>query len=77
MDRSYKGSRTAGPKRRAKHLSYDESVDEAPALIESEPVDVEGAVPAGENDAVEQVEQPDDAPVAFNEGAPGRDEPHE
>jgi hypothetical protein len=35
----------AGPKKRDKHYSYDEGVDEAPELIESESVEIEAEVP--------------------------------
>jgi hypothetical protein len=45
--------RDAGPKSRAKHLSYDESVDEAAKAIDAEPVEVEAEVPAEENEPVE------------------------
>ena len=68
----------AGPKRRPRHYSYDESVDEAPRLIEDEPVEVERAVPAEENESVQKIEKEDEpAPPAFDEGDASRDEPHE
>jgi hypothetical protein len=40
------------PKRRQKHYSYDESVDEAGKLIADEPVEIEREVPAEENEPV-------------------------
>jgi hypothetical protein len=43
-----------GPKKRDRHYSYDESLDEAPKLIEQEAVEVEEAVPADENESVER-----------------------
>ena len=43
-----------GPKTRDRHYSYDESLDEAPKLIEQEAVEVEEAVPAEENESVER-----------------------
>lgn len=43
-----------GPKKRNQHYSYDESLDEAPKLIEDEAVEVEEAVPAEENEAIER-----------------------
>jgi hypothetical protein len=53
------GSRWAlgGPKRRERHHSYDESVDEPAKLIEDEPVEIEEEIPAEENESVEQVEE--------------------
>lgn len=58
----------AGPKKRDKHYSYDESVDESAKLIDSEFVEVEAEVPAEENEPVESVE-PEDHPAtpAFEE----------
>jgi hypothetical protein len=53
----------AVPKRRQRHHSYDESVDEAAKLIADEPVEVEAEVPADENEPVERVER-DDAAVS-------------
>lgn len=41
------------PKARAKHLSYDESVDESGKALEAEPVEVEAERPAEENEPVE------------------------
>lgn len=56
------------PKARAKHLSYDESVDEAAKLIESEPVEIEAEVPAEENEPVEgTAEDAEPSPPAFEE----------
>jgi hypothetical protein len=62
-------SRTeGGPKARAKHLSYDESVDEAGKAIESEPVEIEAEVPADENEPVEgTAEDAEPAPPRFEE----------
>jgi hypothetical protein len=44
----------ADPKKRNRRYSYDESLDEAPKLIDDEAVEVEKAVPADENEAVER-----------------------
>ena len=44
------------PKRRQKHYSYDESLDEAGKLIADEPVEIEREVPAEENEPVEGTE---------------------
>jgi len=58
----------AVPKKRQRHHSYDESVDEPARLIENEPVEVEAEVPAEENEPVERNEQEDKpAPSAFEE----------
>jgi hypothetical protein len=48
-----------GPKRRDRHYSYDESVDEPAKLIEDEPVDIEEEVPAEGNRPVERSEEND------------------
>jgi len=45
------------PKRRQKHYSYNESVDESAQLIEDEPMDIEKAVPGEENEPVEKIEK--------------------
>ena len=44
------------PKRRQKHYSYDESLDEPGKLIADEPVEIEREVPAEENESVEGTE---------------------
>lgn len=49
------------PKRRKRHYSYDENVNEAAKLISDEPVDVEHEVPAEENPS-EQGVGPQDKP---------------
>jgi hypothetical protein len=65
--RSSPGSKR-GPKRRDRHYSYDESVDEPAKLIEDEPVEIEEEVPAEENEPVESIKNSDkpDTP-AFND----------
>lgn len=45
------------PRRRQKHYSYNESVNEPANLIEDEPVDIEEAVPAEENEPIESIER--------------------
>ncbi len=47
------------PKRRQRHHSYDESVDESPKLLAGEPVAVESETPAEENQPIERDEQDD------------------
>lgn len=60
--------RTRIPKRRQRHYSYDESVDESAKLIADEPVAVESEAPADESEPVERVEGNDEAgPPAFEE----------
>lgn len=53
------------PKRRQKHYSYNEGVDEPAKLIEDEPVEIEQEVPAEENEPLERVDEnsKSDAPV--------------
>jgi hypothetical protein len=61
-------SRAIVPRRRQRHYSYDESLDEPAKLIADEPVDVEGEAPAEENEPVEKIENNDPAgPPAFEE----------
>ncbi len=56
------------PKRRQRHHSYDESVDEPAAVIEKEPVEVEAEIPAEENESVETSKPEDEtASPAFEE----------
>jgi hypothetical protein len=45
------------PKRRQKHYSYDESVDEPAKLLEEEAVDVEEAAPLEDNESVEGADE--------------------
>ena len=45
------------PRRRQKHYSYDESVDEPAKLIDDEPVEVEHEVPAEENEPIETIDK--------------------
>ena len=56
------------PKKRQRHHSYDETVDEPTAVIEKESVEVEAEVPAEENESVEasNAEDETDSP-AFEE----------
>jgi len=44
------------PRRRQRHYSYDESLDEAATLIADEPVEIEHEAPAEEADPVERTE---------------------
>jgi len=54
------GYEARGPKGRNKHRSYNETVDEAPELIDEEPVDVEQESPADGNESIEGEESEDD-----------------
>jgi hypothetical protein len=57
-----------GPKQRDKHYSYDESLDEAPKLIESETVEIEAEIPCDTSEPVEGVTQEEEkSPPAFEE----------
>ena len=49
-------SRREPPRERTKRSSYSEQADEAPKLLESEPVEVERELPAEENSPVERIE---------------------
>ena len=56
------------PKRRDRHYSYDENVDESAKLIEDEPVEIQGEVPAEETRPIESIETDDEAePPIFEE----------
>jgi hypothetical protein len=56
------------PKRRQRHHSYDESVDEPAPVIEKESVEIEAEIPAEENESVETSKQEDEtASPAFEE----------
>ena len=46
-----------GPKRRERHYSYDESVDEPAKLIEDEPVEIEQEGPVEENEPLQRIEE--------------------
>lgn len=53
-----------GPKRRQRHYLYDESTDEAAALIADEPVEIEEEQPAEPNEPIERIdESAPEAPV--------------
>lgn len=56
-----------GPKRRQRHYSYDESVDEPAKLLEDEPVEIEEERPAEENQPVEEAEEDEKNLPAFEE----------
>jgi hypothetical protein len=55
------------PKKRQKHHSYDESVDEPAKLIEDEAVDIEEAVPLEENEPVEGADEKNNVGPTFEE----------
>lgn len=52
----------AGSRKKNKHLSGDESVDEDTNLIEAEPVEVKAEIPAEENEPIEGTMQDDKLP---------------
>jgi hypothetical protein len=53
------------PKRRERHYSYDESLDEPAGLIADEPAEIEEETPAEESESVERLEvnRPPETPV--------------
>ena len=56
------------PRRRLRHYSYNESVDEPAKLIADEPVEVEQEAPAEENQPIEKIETNNSVePPAFEE----------
>ena len=56
------------PKRRDKHYSYDENVNESAKLIEDEPVEIQGEVPVEEKRPIEDIETDDKTePPIFEE----------
>lgn len=56
------------PKRRQRHYSYNESLDEPAKLIADEPTEVENEAPAEENEPVEGAESNNAVgPPAFEE----------
>ena len=47
-------------------------------MLEDEPVNIEAAIPAEENEPVEAIEEAEDSTLpVFDEGAPSPEEPHE
>jgi hypothetical protein len=55
------------PKKRPRHHSYDESVDEPAKLLEQEAVEIETETPSEDTIAVERVEPDEREPPAFEE----------
>jgi hypothetical protein len=56
-----------GPKKRPRHHSYDESVDEPADLLEQEAVEIEKEVPAEDTGTIERIEPADGDGAAFEE----------
>jgi hypothetical protein len=54
-------SKSTVPKGRQKHHSYDDSVDEPAKLVENESVEIEGEVPAEENEPLERMDKNNDS----------------
>jgi hypothetical protein len=57
----------AGPKKRPRHYSYDESVDEPGKLLEQEAVETEAEIPSEDSEAIERPEPTDSDGPAFEE----------
>ena len=55
------------PKKRARHHSYDESVDEPAKLLEQEAVEIERETPSEDTAAIEKVELDDPEAPAFED----------
>jgi hypothetical protein len=55
------------PKKRPRHHSYDESVDEPATLLEQEAVEIERETPSEDTGAIERVEPDEREPPAFEE----------
>ncbi|HEY7665324.1 MAG TPA: hypothetical protein VH934_19575 [Xanthobacteraceae bacterium] len=55
------------PKKRQRHHSYDESVDEPAKLLEQEAVEIEEEIPLDDSEAVERAEPEDRELPAFEE----------
>lgn len=55
------------PKKRARHHSYDESVDEPAKLLEQEAVEIEKETPCEDTRGIERIEPEDREPVSFEE----------
>jgi hypothetical protein len=68
----------AGPRRPGRHDRDDESLDEAPQLLEDEAEDIEQANLIEENESVEEIENAEESPSrVFDEGQSERSESHE
>jgi hypothetical protein len=57
----------AVPRKRPKHHSYDESVDEPAKLLEQEAVEIEKEAPSEDTRAIERIEPEDREPSSFEE----------
>jgi hypothetical protein len=55
------------PKKRARHHSYDESVDEPAKLLEQEAVEIEKESPSEDTVVIERIVPDDREPPAFEE----------
>jgi len=55
------------PKRRQRHYSYDESLDEPGQLIADESVEIEGETPTEERESVETAEAEEPGAPVFEE----------
>jgi hypothetical protein len=55
------------PKKRQRHHSYDESVDEPVNLLDQEPVETEREIPAEDTEVIERVEPENDGATPFED----------
>ena len=59
---------TASPKKRNRHYSYDDSLDEGPKPLEEESVEVEKATPAEQNGGIERDDEDEEPNTPVVEG---------
>jgi hypothetical protein len=57
----------AGPQKRPRHHSYDESVDEPAKLLEQESVEIEEETPSEDSEPMERPEPTENDSPAFDE----------
>ena len=55
------------PKKRPRHYSYDESVDEPAKLLEQEAVEIEREIPSEDTEPIERIEPEDRNLAEFEE----------
>jgi hypothetical protein len=55
------------PKKRQRHHSYDESVDESAKLLEQEAVEIEREIPSEDTPLIERIDPDDREPPVFEE----------
>ena len=61
------GKAETPPKKRPRHYSYDESVDEPAKLLEQEAVEIEEEIPSEDTEPIERIEPEDRNLAEFEE----------